>query len=104
MIMVDITRLSQAQIRGEENLRQLVTTLAGIVDRRDPHDPRKPRKVGEVARAIVQERKLDKIDGDTAEFAGALRYLGNVFISSATLAKSRSDLLEAKAGRRYYTA
>ncbi len=97
MIMDDITELSQAQIRGEERLRQLVTTLAGIVDRRDPHGLRKSRKVGEVARAIVQELELDKIDGDTAEFAGALRDLGNVFISSATLAKSHGDLSEAEA-------
>lgn len=97
MIMDDITELSRAQIRGEERLRQLVTTLAGIVDRRDPNGLRKSRKVGEVARAIAQELEMDKIDGDTAEFAGALRDVGNVFISSAVLAKLRRDLSEAEA-------
>ena len=92
MIMDDITEYSQAQLKSEDRLRQLVNTLAEVVDKRDPDAAERSNHVGEVARAIAEELELERSDVDTAEFAGALRNLGTVFLSPELLGKAQNEL------------
>ena len=93
MIMDDITEFSMEQIKSENRLRQLVGTLAGIVDKRDPTTSSRSNNIGEVARAIAEALGMDKIEADTAEFAGALRYVGSILKDNHALGDS-ADLLE----------
>ena len=93
MIMDDITEFSQEQIKSENRLRQLVSTLAAIVDRRDPTTSARSNYVGEVARAIAEDMEADKIDTDTAEFAGALLNLGSI-VDGEDIVSSSAELLE----------
>ena len=93
MIMDDITEFSQEQIKSETRLRQLVSTLAAIVDQRDPTTSARSNNVSEVARAIAEDMESSKIDTDTAEFAGALLNLGSI-IDHENVVDSSARLLE----------
>ena len=94
MILDDITEYSREQLKSEARLRQMVSTLTNVVDRRDPASAGFSNKVAEVARSIAEEMECAKIDVDTAEFAGNLRGLGNIYIPSTVLAQSRASLSE----------
>ena len=80
--------------KSEKRLRQLVGTLAGIVDKRDPTTSHRSNNTGEVARAIAEALGMDKIEADTAEFAGALRYVGSVLKDNPELDDSAALLEE----------
>jgi len=92
MIMDDITEYSMEQLKSENRLRQLVNTLASIVDKRDPDALDRSNQVAEVARSIAEELELDRQDVDTSEYAGALRNLGTVFTPTDVLAKGKTEL------------
>jgi HD-GYP domain-containing protein (c-di-GMP phosphodiesterase class II) len=94
MILDDITEFSQEQIKSENRLRQLVTKLATIVDRRDPNELFRSAHVGEVARAIAEELECEWADVDAAEFAGNLRDLGSIFIPENILGQTEDSLAE----------
>jgi PAS domain-containing protein len=50
MILDDITEFSREQLKSEARLKQLVTTLASVVDKRDPTSDTRSSDVGDVAR------------------------------------------------------
>ncbi len=97
MIMDDITEYSKEQMRSEQRLRQMVNTLAAIVDKRDRDASERSSRVAEVARAIAEELELKRTDVDTAEFAAALRNLGTVLSSPEFLAKPLDQLNPSEA-------
>lgn len=92
MIMDDITEFSQEQIKSETRLRQLVSTLAAIVDQHDTTSTARSNHISEVARAIAEDMGSSKIETDTAEFAGALLNLGTI-IDPKNVIESSCELL-----------
>ncbi len=94
MIIDDITEFSREQLKSENRLKQLVTTLAAVVDRRDPSSDTRSQDVGAVARAIAEELECDRQEVDTAEFAGSLKNLGSLFIAESLLGKPMTALAD----------
>jgi HD-GYP domain-containing protein (c-di-GMP phosphodiesterase class II)/flagellar basal body-associated protein FliL len=88
MIIDDITEFSREQLKSEARLKQLVHTLATIVDRRDPASDTRSSDVGEVARAIAEELELDRREVDTAAFAGTLKNVGTLFDGEKSIINS----------------
>lgn len=95
MIMDDITEFSREQLKSEARLKQLVTTLATVVDKRDPSSDSRSSDVGEVARAIAEEMECDRKEADTAAFAGNLKNLGSLYIPPELMGRPLSALDEA---------
>ena len=93
MIIDDITEFSREQLRSEARLKQLVTTLATIVDKRDATSDTRSSDVGEVARAIAEELELERHDIDTAAFAGMLKNLGTLFDGEKSIIASANLLM-----------
>ena len=93
MILDDITELTRERERRERVLKQLVETLVGVVDRRDPYSAHHSVRVAEVARAIAEEMGLEKVDVDTVDIVGNLLNLGKIVIPSELLTKT-DDLTE----------
>jgi PAS domain S-box-containing protein len=87
MVLEDITSLVNERERRENNLRQLVTTLATIIDGRDPYSAHHSKRVAEVAEAIGQEMELDDTQVETAEIAGALMNLGKIMVPRDVLTR-----------------
>ncbi len=87
MVLEDITDLVTERERRENNLRQLVTTLATIIDSRDPFSANHSRRVAEVAEAIGQEMNLPDVEVETAEIAGALMNLGKIMVPRDVLTR-----------------
>jgi response regulator RpfG family c-di-GMP phosphodiesterase len=94
MILDDITEFSREQLKSETRLKQLVTTLAGVVDKRDPTSDTRSSDVGDVARAIAEELECDRHQIDTADFAGNLRSLGTVLLPPELMGRSLGDLAD----------
>ncbi|MDP6429513.1 MAG: hypothetical protein QF393_15955 [Rhodospirillales bacterium] len=92
MIVDDITEFSREQLKSENRLKQLVTTLASVVDRRDPTSDTRSSDVGDVARSIAEELECERREVDTAGFAGSLRSLGTVLVSPELMGRSLNDL------------
>ena len=88
MIVDDITDLVNERARRERIMRQLVTTLVAVVDRRDPYSANHSERVAEVARAIAEEMGLEPVEAETAEIAGALMNLGKIMVPSEVLTKT----------------
>jgi len=88
MVLEDMTELVRERERREANLRQLVTTLATIIDRRDPFSARHSARVAEVAEAIAQEIGLPDREVETTEIAGSLMNLGKILVPRELLVKT----------------
>jgi HD-GYP domain-containing protein (c-di-GMP phosphodiesterase class II)/type II secretory pathway pseudopilin PulG len=87
MVLEDVTALVTERERREHTLRQLVTTLATIIDSRDPFATRHSRMVAEVAEAVAEDMDLDDVTVETAEIAGALMNLGKVLVPREVLTR-----------------
>lgn len=87
MVLEDVTPLVTERERREHTLRQLVTTLAAVIDGRDPYAARHSRMVAEVTEAIAQDMELDDVTVETAEIAGALMNLGKVMVPREVLTR-----------------
>jgi len=87
MVLEDVTALVTERERREHTLRQLVTTLATIIDSRDPFATRHSRMVAEVAEAMAEDMDLDDVTVETAEIAGALMNLGKVLVPREVLTR-----------------
>ena len=87
MVLDDITELTRERRRSEFILRQLIDTLVGVVDRRDPYSAHHSARVAEVAKAIAEEMDVSESDVKTVDIAGSLMSLGKVFIPTEVLAK-----------------
>lgn len=90
MVLDDITELTEERARRERALKQLVETLVGVVDRRDPFSAHHSTRVAEVARAIAEEMDLDRVVADTVDIAGNLLNLGKILIPEEILIKTEN--------------
>lgn len=90
VVLEDITELTRERERREAAFKQLVETLVGVVDRRDPYSAHHSIRVAEVARAIAEEMDLDKTVVETVEIAGNLLNLGKIVIPEEILTKTEN--------------
>ncbi len=84
----DITETVTERERRARILSQIVRTLVGVVDRRDPYAANHSQRVAVLARAIAGEMNLSDREIDTAETAGNLLNLGKILVAPELLAKS----------------
>lgn len=87
MILQDITELVTAKERSERTMRNLVSTLVSLVDRRDPYSAHQSQRVAEVATAIAQEMELPSEMVRAVDLAGNLMNLGKILIDPELLTK-----------------
>lgn len=108
MVLDDITELSRERIRSDQMFRQLINTLVGVVDRRDPFSAHHSTRTAEVGMCIADEMDLPEIDKKTIDVAGSLMSLGKIFIPLDTLGRGGEDLapdeLEAVANSHLVSA
>lgn len=91
----DITDVVTEREKRARTLQNLVKTLVGVVDRRDPFAANHSMRVAKVAGAIAREMGLSEVEIDTTEIAGNLLNLGKIMIPPEVLAKT-GDLTEAE--------
>jgi PAS domain S-box-containing protein len=84
----DITDAVTERERRARMLQQIVRTLVGVVDRRDPYAANHSQRVAGLSRAIAAEMKLSDRDIDTAETAGSLLNFGKILVAPELLTKS----------------
>jgi PAS domain S-box-containing protein len=84
----DITEAVTERERRTRILGQVVRTLVGVVDRRDPFAANHSQRVAALARAIGSEMNLPERDIDTAETAGNLLNFGKILVAPELLTKS----------------
>lgn len=91
----DVSEAVNERERRSRILGQLVRTLVGVVDRRDPFAAGHSQRVGRLARAVATEMGLDEGQAETAEIAGSLLNLGKIFVPATLLTRS-TGLSEAE--------
>jgi PAS domain S-box-containing protein len=91
----DITEVVTEREKRARTLQNLVKTLVGVVDRRDPYAANHSTRVARVARAVAREMGLSETEADTAESAANLLNLGKITIPPEILAKT-GDLTESE--------
>jgi HD-GYP domain-containing protein (c-di-GMP phosphodiesterase class II) len=84
----DITEAVTERERRTRTLSQVVRTLVGVVDRRDPYAAGHSVKVAAIARAIAVEMDLSEREAETAEIAGNLLNFGKIFVAPDLLTKT----------------
>ena len=84
----DVTEAVTERERRARTLSQLVRTLVGIVDRRDPFAADHSQRVALLARSIAAEMALPEQDIETAETAGNLLNLGKILVAPELLTQS----------------
>ncbi len=84
----DVTELLAERAKRERIMRQLVSTLVGVVDRRDPYSANHSAWVARVARAIAEELDLPAREVDCVETAGRLMNLGKILVPEEILTKA----------------
>jgi len=84
----DITNLLVEREARERMFRQVIDTLVAVVDRRDPFATGHSVRVGQIARTIAVQMKLEAEQIETAEIAGLLMNFGKVLVPRATLIKA----------------
>jgi len=89
----DITDVVTEREKRARTLQNLVKTLVGVVDRRDPFAANHSMRVAKVAGAVAREMGLSEVEIDTTEIAGNLLNLGKIMIPPEVLAKT-GDLTE----------
>ncbi|MDX1737175.1 MAG: HD domain-containing phosphohydrolase [Alphaproteobacteria bacterium] len=87
MVSQDISDSVYEREKREKVMRQLVSTLVSLVDRRDPFATYHSRRVTEVSRAIAAEMELDPSVAETAAIAGSLMNLGKINVPASILTK-----------------
>ncbi|HEY1386572.1 MAG TPA: HD domain-containing phosphohydrolase, partial [Dongiaceae bacterium] len=83
--ITDVVTEREKRARIQQNL---VKTLVGVVDRRDPYAANHSTRVARVARAVAREMGLTEVETDTAEVAANLLNLGKIMIPPEVLAKT----------------
>ncbi len=81
----DFTQAASASEKRAKTLKQLVTTLVTIVDRRDPNAANHSTCVAHLAEAIAKEMGLDEQDITTAATAGNLMNIGKILVPETIL-------------------
>jgi PAS domain S-box-containing protein len=85
--LTDVFREREHRLRLEH---QLVQTLLGVVDRRDPFAAEHSNRVARLAQAVAAEMGLSEIEINTAETAGLLLNLGKILVEPELLTRSAS--------------
>jgi PAS domain S-box-containing protein len=88
VIVQDITDAVQERARRERTMRALVSTLVGLVDRRDPYSADQSQRVAEVATAIAEEMGEPDEVARTVDIAGNLMNLGKILVPEEVLTKT----------------
>ena len=88
VIVQDITDAVQERARRERTMRALVSTLVGLVDRRDPYSADQSQRVAEVATAIAEEMDEPDEVARTVDIAGNLMNLGKILVPEEVLTKT----------------
>lgn len=88
VIVQDITEVVSERERRERTMRALVSTLVGLVDRRDPYSADQSQRVAEVAVAIAQEMGEREEVQRTVDIAGNLMNLGKILVPPEVLTKT----------------
>lgn len=86
----DLTDLMHERARRERNTQQLLDTLVGLVDERDPDSAHQSRYVVQVARAIAEDLGFDPSQVETTEQAARLVNIGKIRIPRSLLVKGGS--------------
>ena len=90
VVSQDITDSVRERTRRERIMRQLVSTLVSVVDRRDPFSANHSVRVGLVSSAIAGEMELEPEFGEAAEIAGNLMNLGKISVPENVLTKAEA--------------
>jgi len=88
MVMEDITQYTLERRKNELMMRQLIDSLIGVVERRDPNSSHQSARISEIASAIAREMEVSDDEVKTVDIAGSLINLGRIFIPNQVLAKS----------------
>jgi PAS domain S-box-containing protein len=83
----DLTDLMRERARRERNTQQLLDTLVGLVDERDPDSAHQSRYVVQVARAIAEDLGFERSLIETTEQAARLVNIGKIRIPRSLLVK-----------------
>ena len=83
----DLTELMHERARRERNTQQLIDTLVGLVDERDPDSAHQSRYVVQVARAIAEDLGFERSLIETTEQAARLVNIGKIRIPRSLLVK-----------------
>lgn len=86
----DLTDLVSERKRREQNTRQLIATLVGLVDERDPDSAHQSRDVVRVARQIGEDMGLDADMVETTVQAAQLVNIGKIRVPRSLLTKEGS--------------
>ncbi|MGB9154553.1 MAG: HD domain-containing phosphohydrolase, partial [Alphaproteobacteria bacterium] len=84
----NVTTIIVERERRETMLRQVITTLVAVVDRRDPYASGHSARLGHLARELAVEMNLPEREVDAAEIAGSLMNFGKVLVSRSILTKT----------------
>lgn len=84
----DVTQLHRALRRRERMLQDLVHTLVGLVDRRDPYSANHSRQVALLSAGIARTMRLEPHLVETARIAGEVLNLGKMFVAEEILTRS----------------
>ncbi|TCT18718.1 HD domain-containing phosphohydrolase [Thiobaca trueperi] len=95
MTIEDLTDLVRERARRERNTRQLIETLVGLVDERDPDSAHQSRYVALVARRIAEEMGLADALIEATDQAARLVNIGKIRIPRSLLTRQGS-LTEAE--------
>ena len=96
LVNEDITEAVIEREKRARALRDLIGTLLGVVDRRDPYSANHSIYVAEVAKAIAEESGLDATLIETVEIAGSLMNLGKIFVPAELLTANRALTAEER--------
>jgi HD-GYP domain-containing protein (c-di-GMP phosphodiesterase class II) len=90
LVSEDVTYALAERAKRERIMNQLIETLVGVVDRRDPNSANHSSWVAVVARAIADEMELDKVLAESVEVAGRVMNLGKITVPKAILTKTEA--------------
>lgn len=89
LVAEDITEAVREREQRERIMRDLVGTLVGVIDKRDPFAAHHSRRVAEVARAVAEEMNLEPVQTETAEIAASVMNLGKILVPEDVLTAER---------------
>ena len=89
LVAEDITEAVREREQRERIMRDLVRTLVGVIDKRDPFAAHHSRRVAEVARAVAEEMSLEPVEAETAEIAASVMNLGKILVPENVLTAER---------------
>lgn len=90
IVEYDLSEVLRQRRQQERTLNDLVMTLIGVVDRRDPYAADHSRRVAQLAELLAVEMQLSEIEVESARIAGSLMNLGKILIPEELLTKEGS--------------